>query len=86
MEEELFNILLRNYRYTDISYPALQKATKQIFDHLKQFLDWKDDFRCPFLVSNNGEDKTRPKVSYKKGDKFFTFDELYKFWLNNPKL
>jgi hypothetical protein len=53
----------------------------------KQFILWKDDLKCPFSVYFNGEDKTKPRISYIKGDKQYTLEEVFEFWetkvLNN---
>jgi hypothetical protein len=59
-------------------------------EKIKAFIEWMDDLKCPFHVNYNGEDKTKPKISYIKGEKYdkeYTLEEVFEFYetkvLNN---
>jgi hypothetical protein len=56
----------------------------------KQFILWLCDLKSPFHVHYNGEDKTKPRISYIKGEKYdkeYTLEEVFEFYetkvLNN---
>ena len=49
-------------------------------DEIKAFLTWLHDLRCPFSVAYNGSDKTRPKIEYEKGGKFYNIDYVFEYW------
>jgi hypothetical protein len=49
----------------------------------KAFIEWTDDPKCPFQTKYNGTDKTKPKISYIKGEKYdreYTIDEVFAFY------
>ena len=56
-----------------------------MMEDFKKFLLWKDDPKCPFNVSFNGTDKSRPRISYEKGKKNYTIDEVYEYWSKEIK-
>ena len=82
MEEQIQFIIEANYD-PDGEEMRGKEAAAEITDHFKKFILWKDDLHCPFIVHYNGEDSTRPKISYDKGNKNFTLDEVYEFWQNS---
>jgi hypothetical protein len=49
----------------------------------KAFIEWLHDPKCVFHTHFNGLDKTKPRISYKKGDrddKEYTIDEVFAFY------
>lgn len=46
----------------------------------KQFILWLTDLHCPFNTHFNGEDQTKPKITFDKGFKNYTLDEVYEYW------
>jgi len=50
-------------------------------EQIKRFILWLCDLKCPFNTSFNGEDKLRPRVSFEKGNKNYSLEEVYEYWL-----
>jgi hypothetical protein len=73
MKEEIFKLITNN---------SPLDATELITQEIKNFLNWKDDLNCPFSVHYNGTDANKPKVSYDKGNKNYTINEVYEYFKN----
>ena len=52
-------------------------------EQIKIFILWLCDLKCPFNTSFNGEDKSRPRVSFERYNKKFTLEEVYEYWFDN---
>lgn len=52
---------------------------------IKDFILWKDDPRCPFATCFNGVDKTRDRVCYEKGNKHYTLEDVWEFWVKEVR-
>jgi hypothetical protein len=59
---------------------------EELTPNIRQFILWLCDLHCPFITHYNGEDKTMPKISYDKGNKNYTLDEVFQYWWNNVKV
>ena len=50
-------------------------------EEIKAFIIWLCDIRCPFSVHYNGIDKTKDRISFDKGSKNYSLDEVFQFWM-----
>lgn len=50
-------------------------------DKVKTFIFWMDDPKCPFEHCFNGVDKDRPRIEYVKGNKHYSLDEVWGYWI-----
>lgn len=87
MEEELFDILNEAFKRTLIYCRpgSIREASEKVISEVKEFIKWKDDLKCPFSVHYNGEDPTKPKISYLKVDKQYTLEEVWQYWQKHRK-
>ena len=91
MEQTILKILLSrvevvmppNVNFTPTAIKGLQPSSFEIAENFKAFLKWKDDVKCEFATCHNGIDKTRDRVCYEKGNKHYTIDEVYAYWLTH---
>jgi hypothetical protein len=51
----------------------------------KDFIFWLCDLRCPFIVHYNGEDNTQSRITFDKGSKNYTLDQVWQFWNKEVK-
>jgi hypothetical protein len=54
-------------------------------DKTKAFILWLHDPKSPFDTVFQGIDKTKPRITYRKGnaDKEWSIDEVWKYWNEN---
>jgi hypothetical protein len=55
----------------------------EIVNHFKEFISWMDNPHCPFSTCFNGVDLERPQVCYEKGNKHYTIDEVYNYFIEH---
>ena len=81
MEEKLLEIIERDVEQIGWDeqgnpiYNGFQHKAKEIADHFKEFIKWKD-----FWADYDNHDTTYYLDSI---DKYLTLDELYQYWLTN---
>jgi hypothetical protein len=80
MEQQILEIITHHLSW-DLKTLRGNDLAKEITSNFKAFIDWKDDPHCPFTLHYNGEDPTKPKISYDKGGKNYTLDQVYNFWV-----
>ena len=80
MENDILEII--QFHYAPDSDVRNENAAWDVANKFKAFILWKDDIKCPFNLCYNGEDKDRPRVEYEKGNKHFTIEDVWNFWVN----
>ena len=54
----------------------------ELTKEVKDFIQWLGDpVKCPFNYSYNGIDKTRDRVEFEKGNKHYTLDQVWEFYI-----
>jgi hypothetical protein len=81
MRTEIIKIIESKYN-PDVESLEAGTAADEIIKKFTDFTMWKDNLHSPFETVYNGEDKSRPKVYYKKGgsDKPYSIEQVYEFW------
>lgn len=46
----------------------------------KAFVLWLTDLRCPFSTHYNGTDSDQPRITFDKGSKNYTLEQVFEFW------
>lgn len=52
---------------------------------IKNFITWLDHPKCIFTTCYNGTDDSRPKICYEKGNKHYTLDQVWEYYLSHEK-
>jgi hypothetical protein len=84
MRSKIIEIIESKY---DPDVETLEAGTiaDDILTMFKKFILWLHDPKSPFDSVFNGIDKTKPRISYRKGnlDKEYSIDEVFKWYVDN---
>jgi hypothetical protein len=58
---------------------------EELTPKIKAFIQWKDDPKTPFDTVFNGLDKSKPRITYRKGnaDKEYSIEDVWNYWNDN---
>jgi hypothetical protein len=59
---------------------------EELTPKVREFITWLDDpIKCPFCHCFNGIEKDKPRICYEKGNKHYTLDQVWEYWITIVK-
>jgi hypothetical protein len=84
MEEQIIKIIDKYYD-PDTESLEYKKTAGEILTLFKKFILWSDNPHCPFNHCYRAIDNPGDPICYEKGNKHYSIDEVFKFYLENVK-